>query len=122
MTQAKTQGADWSKYLLKLEADIEKLGMPDRKIDEAIATWNGMTGIGTPPYTASIDAALALVKVRMPGFGRVVDATLPKTGITVTLFLEGHTDEWSGDHPLEACATLLALLAYELQSWNVEKS
>lgn len=65
-------------------------------------------------YTSSLDAALALVEEKLPGWTRLVDATAPELGICVELFpsddIVERTESARGDHNRETHATLLALL------------
>lgn len=65
-------------------------------------------------YTSSLDAALALVEEKLPGWTRLVDATAPELGICVELFpsddIAERTESARGDHNRETHATLLALL------------
>lgn len=73
-----------------------------------------------PAYTASLDAALALVAKKMPDWTRSVDATLPSAGIDVVLhpgwprgsLTASLVDlkDTTGTHASEAIATCIALL------------
>lgn len=75
---------------------------------------------GPPSYTASIDAAVALVEKALPGRTYAVDATAPELGIDVDLFVDtiADRDAWergairgtAKTAPLAFCAALLKAL------------
>lgn len=60
-----------------------------------------------PQWTASIDAALALVP---DGWTRAVDATAPELGVDVQLFPPADGSEVVGSHKHEALALCIAAL------------
>lgn len=127
--------ADYSELIER----VEKCSGPDRELDCLIDCfrhnreflgWTADTGIvgyryehptiGADlgcwriGYTSSLDAALALVEEKLPGWTRLVDATAPDLGICVELFpsddIAERTESARGDHNRETHATLLALL------------
>jgi len=98
---------------------VEKCSGPDRQLDAVIALnicdlelEREISEI--PHFTSSLDAALALVEEKLPGWTRLVDATAPELGICVELFpsddIAERTESARGDHNRETHATLLALL------------
>lgn len=122
----------------KYEEIIERLGKaagPDREIDRLIANallpWHGPDDCYPPhfahPVTASLDAALALVERKIPGFGWTLDGTtadLPEGNFNIGLY---GAREWNGrpylgggSHKLLPLALCLALLrALEVQDATV---
>lgn len=76
-------------------------------------------------YTSSLDAALALVEEKLPGWTRTVDATAPDLGIDVELFAPNDSIDKpyrvKGTHGLETHAILLALLRV-LHSQQADRS
>lgn len=117
--------------LSKLIERVENATGPDRELDLELANVAGwrcdgdwlytpdgamaaFTADSPPAYTSSLDAALALVEEKLPGWTRLVDATAPELGICVELFpsddIAERTESARGDHNRETHATLLALL------------
>lgn len=61
-------------------------------------------------FEGSLDAAAELHEAMLPEYGRAVDATVPESGIEVSLHKDGE-EKFTGDHqPSEARAWLIAIL------------
>lgn len=115
-----------------LEKRLEEATGPDRELDARIyhffgyieiadpKDWLGMTPHGEPvsisPLTASLDAALALVEERLPGWTMICDASAPEAGIDWELFEPKFGGERiKGTAPTHPLALLLALVKAEKQ-------
>jgi hypothetical protein len=112
--------------LRELRERIGKLTGPDREVDQDLYCDLGLAskdadGIllayHAPQYTASLDAALALVERVLPGFKADLDlgASWADNGTRgCRLWVPGAEPEWrnhEAEHVLPQCALLLAMIA-----------
>lgn len=79
----------------------------DLEFPADLHSWYGVT----QTWTQSVDCALELLKIVLPGWARSVDATLPEEAIDVDLH-EPHPGYRvrRGTHKSEAIATVIAIL------------